>query len=81
VARMIVTSGCRYAGGAALVDYLRHVRPNREDPHLFLTVYAPFGPMAGGTVRMVWSCNYACDRTRIPRVGRIGSDRRSRPGC
>jgi integrase/recombinase XerD len=53
--------------GQALVDYLCDGRPRREDPHLFLRTYAPFGPVSGGTVRMV--VHYACDRAGIPRVG------------
>ena len=53
--------------GEALVDYLRDGRPERVDPHLFLKTYAPFGPVSGGTVRMV--VHYACDRAGIPRVG------------
>jgi integrase/recombinase XerD len=53
--------------GEALVDYLRHGRPEREDRHLFLKKYAPFGPVSGGTVRMV--VHYACDRAGIQRVG------------
>ena len=53
--------------GEALVDYLRHGRPDRGDPHLFLKVHAPFGALSGGTVRMV--VHYACDRAGIPRVG------------
>jgi len=53
--------------GEALVDYLRHDRPDREDPHLFLKVRAPFGPLTGGTVRMV--VHYACDRAGMARVG------------
>lgn len=53
--------------GEALVDYLCDGRPRREDPHLFLKTYAPFGAVSGGTVRMV--VHYACDRAGIPRVG------------
>jgi site-specific recombinase XerD len=53
--------------GEALVDYLRHGRPDRADPHVFLKRYAPFEPLSGGTVRMV--VHYACDRAGIPRVG------------
>ena len=53
--------------GEALVGYLCDGRPGREDPHLFLKTYAPFGPVSGGTVRMV--VHYACDRAGIPRVG------------
>ena len=34
--------------GEALVDYLRHGRPVSNDPHLFLTVRAPFRPLTGG---------------------------------
>jgi hypothetical protein len=34
--------------GDALVDYLRHGRPDRRDSHLFLTARAPFGPLTGG---------------------------------
>lgn len=53
--------------GDGLVDYLRHGRPDRHDPHLFLKTRAPFGPLSGGTVRMV--VHYACDRAEIARVG------------
>jgi integrase/recombinase XerD len=53
--------------GEALVDYLPHGRPDREDPHLFLKAHAPFGPMSGGTVRAI--VHYECDRAGIPRVG------------
>lgn len=54
--------------GEALADYLREGhRPDRKDPHLFLKVHAPFGPLSGGTVRMV--VHYACDRAGIARVG------------
>jgi integrase/recombinase XerD len=53
--------------GDALVDFLRHGRPRREDPHLFLKARAPFGPLSGGTVRMV--VRYACERAGIVPVG------------
>jgi integrase/recombinase XerD len=53
--------------GDALVDYLRHGRPRREDPHLFLKARAPFGAVSGGTVRAV--VRYACGRAGIARVG------------
>lgn len=53
--------------GEALVDYLCHGRPDRNGPYLFAKVHAPFGPLSGGTVRMV--VHYACDRAGIPRVG------------
>jgi len=34
--------------GDALVDYLRHGRPRRDDSYLFLKARAPFGPLTGG---------------------------------
>ena len=64
-AQDILAEGLRYFPGA---DTLRKEgRPEREYPHLFLKTYAPFGPVSGGTVRMV--VHYACDRAGIPRVG------------
>jgi len=53
--------------GDALVDYLRHGRPGREDPHLFLQTRATFGPLCGGTVAAV--VRYACHRAGIAPVG------------
>jgi site-specific recombinase XerD len=53
--------------GDALVDYLRHGRPRRDDPHLLLKVRAPFGPLSSSTVRAV--VRYACHRAGITPVG------------
>jgi integrase/recombinase XerD len=53
--------------GEALVDYLRHGRPRRGDPHLLLQIRAPFGPLQGGTVAAV--VRYACQRAGIASVG------------
>jgi site-specific recombinase XerD len=53
--------------GEALVDYLRHGRPRRDDPHLLLQARAPFGPLHGGTVAAV--VRYACHRAGIAPVG------------
>jgi integrase/recombinase XerD len=53
--------------GGALVDYLRHGRPRRDDPHLLLQTRAPFGPLSGGTVAAV--VRYACNRAGIAAVG------------
>ena len=39
--------------GDALVDYLRHGRPDRKDQHLFLTARPPIGPLNGDTIGML----------------------------
>jgi integrase/recombinase XerD len=39
--------------GDALVDYLRQGRPDRKDPHLFLTARPPIGPLTGNTIGML----------------------------
>ncbi len=39
--------------GDALVDYLREGRPDRKDPHLFLTARPPIGPLTGNTIGML----------------------------
>jgi site-specific recombinase XerD len=53
--------------GEALVDYLRHGRPRRDDAHLLLQAYAPYGPLRGGTVAAI--VRYACHRAGIAPVG------------
>lgn len=53
--------------GDALVDYLRHGRPRRDNPYLLLKARAPFGPLTGGTVAAV--VRYACHRAGIAPVG------------
>lgn len=53
--------------GDALLDYLRHGRPRRDDPHLLLNTRAPFGPLGGGTVGAV--VRYACHRAGVAPVG------------
>jgi integrase/recombinase XerD len=52
--------------GEALVSYLRR-RPRCEYRALFLTVNAPRGALAQGTVR--WIVRAACDRAGLPRIG------------
>jgi integrase/recombinase XerD len=39
--------------GEALFDYLAHGRPDRKDPHLFLTARAPIGALTGHTIAML----------------------------
>jgi site-specific recombinase XerD len=55
--------------GDALVDYLRHGRPDRPDPHLFLTARAPFGPLTGGAGAIGMLVRSACERAGLPPVG------------
>jgi integrase len=55
--------------GEALVDYLRHGRPARKDPHLFLKCRAPFGPMTGGAGAIGQLVHTAYDRAGLPAVG------------
>jgi len=52
--------------GEAIVSYLRR-RPRCEYRALFVTVNAPRGALAQGTVR--WIVRAACDRAGLPRVG------------
>lgn len=55
--------------GDALVDYLRHGRPRREDPRLFLKARAPFGPMTGGAGAIGMLVRSACSRAGLEPVG------------
>jgi integrase/recombinase XerD len=55
--------------GDALVDYLRDGRPDRRDPHLFLTARAPFGPLTGGAGAIGMLVRSACERAGLPPVG------------
>ena len=55
--------------GDALVDYLRHGRPDRRDPHLFLTARAPFGPLTGGAGAIGMLVRSASERAGLPPVG------------
>jgi integrase/recombinase XerD len=55
--------------GDALVDYLRHGRPDRKDPHLFLKARAPFGPLTGGDGAIGMLVRAACDRAGLKPVG------------
>jgi site-specific recombinase XerD len=55
--------------GEALVDYLRHGRPDREDPHLFLKARAPFGPLTGGDGAIGMLARAACERAGLEPVG------------
>lgn len=55
--------------GDALVDYLRHGRPRRNDPHLFLRVRAPLGPLKGGDGGIGMVVRSACERAGLPPVG------------
>jgi integrase/recombinase XerD len=55
--------------GDALVDYLRHGRPAREDRHLFLRARAPFGPLTGGDGAIGMLVRSACKRAGLPPVG------------
>lgn len=53
--------------GEALVDYLRHGRPDREDRHLFLRALAPYGPTTRHAIgELVRS---ACGRAGLASVG------------
>jgi integrase/recombinase XerD len=55
--------------GDALVDYLRHGRPRREDPRLFLKARAPFGPLTGGAGAIGMLVSTACSRAGLEPVG------------
>jgi integrase/recombinase XerD len=55
--------------GDALVDYLRHGRPRREDPRLFLKARAPFGPLTGGSGAIGVLVRGACSRVGLEPVG------------
>jgi integrase len=55
--------------GDALVDYLRHGRPARQDPHLFLKARAPFGPPAGGGGAIGMLVRTAGERAGLGPVG------------
>ena len=55
--------------GDALVDYLRHGRPRREDPRLFLKARAPFGPLTGGAGAIGMLVRSACSRAGLDPVG------------
>lgn len=55
--------------GDALVEYLRHGRPNRKDPHLFLKARAPFGPLTGGDGAIGMLVRAACERVGVDPVG------------
>jgi site-specific recombinase XerD len=55
--------------GDALVDYLRHGRPRRSDPHLFLRARAPLGPLTGGDGAIGLLVRRACRRAGLPPVG------------
>lgn len=55
--------------GDALVDYLRHGRPRREDPRLFLKARAPFGPLTGGAGAIGVLVRSACSRAGLDPVG------------
>ncbi len=56
--------------GAAMADYLLHARPATPARTVFVTVKAPFAPMAVSTVTvMVVSC---CARVNLPRFGPHG---------
>jgi integrase/recombinase XerD len=55
--------------GEALVDYLRHGRPARSDPHLFLKARAPFGPLTGGAGAIGQLVRTAYERIGVPPAG------------
>ena len=55
--------------GEALVDYLRHGRPDWKDPHVFLTARAPFRPMTGGAGAIGDAVRSACRRAGLAPVG------------
>jgi integrase/recombinase XerD len=55
--------------GQALVDYLRHGRPDWEDPHVFLTARAPFRPLTGGAGAIGQVVRCACLRSGLAPVG------------
>ena len=53
--------------GQAMADYLLHGRPATVSPNLFVTVKAPFGPLAVSSVTQVVA--RACGRAGVPRFG------------
>ncbi len=55
--------------GDALIDYLRHGRPPRKDPHLFLKSRAPFGPLTGGGGAIGMLVRTAYERAGLPSAG------------
>jgi integrase/recombinase XerD len=56
--------------GEAMADYLLHARPATASETLFVTLVAPFGPLATSTVTvMVARC---CSRAGVPRFGPHG---------
>jgi integrase/recombinase XerD len=55
--------------GDALVDYLRHGRPDRRDSHLFLRARAPFGPLTGGDGAIGMLVRTAFQRAGLAPVG------------
>jgi site-specific recombinase XerD len=55
--------------GDAIADYLRHGRPARRDPHLFLKARAPFGPLTGGDGAIGMLVRAACERAGLEPVG------------
>jgi site-specific recombinase XerD len=55
--------------GEALVDYLRHGRPARSDPHVFLKARAPFGPLTGGAGAIGQLVRTAYERIGVPPAG------------
>jgi site-specific recombinase XerD len=55
--------------GDAIVDYLRHGRPPRRDPHLFLKARAPFGRLTGGDGAIGMLVRAACERAGLDPVG------------
>jgi integrase/recombinase XerD len=65
--------------GDALVDYLRHGCPRREDPRLFLKARAPFGPLTGGAGAIGMLVRSACSRAGPDRLVCIGCGIPSRP--
>jgi len=56
--------------GEAIIDYLKHGRPQRADRHLFYRVMAPFDPMTYGAVST--RASYYLHKAGIP-VPRPGS--------
>jgi site-specific recombinase XerD len=53
--------------GEALVDYLRHGRPQHEGPELFMRAQAPHAELSSSAVTTIVYA--ACDRTGLPHVG------------
>ena len=72
--------------GEALVDYLRHGRPARSDPHVFLKARAPFGPLTGGAGAIGQLVRSAYERIgratgRRARAAAHGRDRGAQSRC